>query len=162
MSNPNLTNVVVVDVSTTEYEADLDQGLKDDEVLQPGRHTFKRGGFLARHGIQAGQHAATQKRILLNLDSDVLTYFEKYSGEDNTLQAKINQVLREVMELKQDRPLPQDPHRRQQPHSHYQQYRDHNQQQARAKLRCVIDLEDPAAERPATELSEAECNQRAD
>lgn len=98
MSNPNLANLIVVDVSTKEYETELAHGLKDDEVLQPGRHTFKRGGFLARHGMQSDQHVATQKRILLTLDSDVLTYFSGQASEDLTLQAQINHALRKVME----------------------------------------------------------------
>lgn len=40
---------IIIEVSEEDYQRDLAAGLDDDEVLKPGRHTFKRGGFLARH-----------------------------------------------------------------------------------------------------------------
>jgi hypothetical protein len=40
---------VIIEVSEEDYQRDLAAGLDEDEVLKPGRHTFKRGGFLARH-----------------------------------------------------------------------------------------------------------------
>ena len=40
---------VIVDVSPEEYQADLRKGLAEDETLAPGRHVFRRGGFLRRH-----------------------------------------------------------------------------------------------------------------
>ena len=36
-------------VTQEEYEARLKRGWTDDDMLKPGRHKFKRGGFLARH-----------------------------------------------------------------------------------------------------------------
>jgi len=36
-------------VTEREYEAGLKRGWTDDDMLKPGRHKFKRGGFLARH-----------------------------------------------------------------------------------------------------------------
>jgi hypothetical protein len=40
---------VIIEVSEEDYRRDLAAGLDEDEILKPGRHTFKRGGFLARH-----------------------------------------------------------------------------------------------------------------
>ncbi|MBI3959384.1 MAG: hypothetical protein HY328_11315 [Chloroflexi bacterium] len=40
---------IVVVETEEEYQAELALGLEEDEVLQPGRHIFRRGGFLARH-----------------------------------------------------------------------------------------------------------------
>jgi hypothetical protein len=40
---------VIIEVSEEDYHRDLAAGLDEDEVLKPGRHKFKRGGFLARH-----------------------------------------------------------------------------------------------------------------
>jgi hypothetical protein len=40
---------VIIEVSEENYQRDLAAGLDEDEILKPGRHKFKRGGFLARH-----------------------------------------------------------------------------------------------------------------
>jgi hypothetical protein len=40
---------VIIEVSEEDYRRDLAAGLDEEEILKPGRHTFKRGGFLARH-----------------------------------------------------------------------------------------------------------------
>jgi len=40
---------VIIEVSEENYQRDLAAGLDRDEVLKPGRHTLKRGGFLKRH-----------------------------------------------------------------------------------------------------------------
>jgi hypothetical protein len=40
---------IIIEVSEENYQRDLASGLDEDEVLKPGRYTFKRGGFLARH-----------------------------------------------------------------------------------------------------------------
>ncbi len=98
---------IVVNVTEKEYHADLARGLRADEVLQPGRHTFKRGTFLARHGLKSEQTSATAKvRISINLDYDVLTYFKRRAAQPNAApyQTQINHVLRTVMERGQDTP----------------------------------------------------------
>jgi hypothetical protein len=40
---------VIIEVSEENYQRDLAAGLDEEEILKPGRHKFKRGGFLARH-----------------------------------------------------------------------------------------------------------------
>jgi len=40
---------VIIEVSEENYRRDLAAGLDEDEVLKPGRHKLRRGGFLARH-----------------------------------------------------------------------------------------------------------------
>ena len=42
-------DIVIIEVSEEDYQRDLAAGLDEDEVLKPGRHKLKRGGFLARH-----------------------------------------------------------------------------------------------------------------
>lgn len=96
---------IVVNVTEKEYQADLARGLHTDEVLQPGRHTFKRGAFLARHRLKPGQTAAKAKvRISINLDYDVLTYFKRRAAQPNAApyQTQINNVLRMEMERERD------------------------------------------------------------
>ncbi len=44
-----LAHTVEVHISSEEYQSDLHQGLTEDETLSPGRHLFRRGGFLQRH-----------------------------------------------------------------------------------------------------------------
>lgn len=40
---------IVIEVTQEEYDQQLATGLTEDEVLKPGRHIFRRGGFLERH-----------------------------------------------------------------------------------------------------------------
>ena len=40
---------IIIEVSEENYQRDLASGLDEDEVLKPGRHVLRRGGFLARH-----------------------------------------------------------------------------------------------------------------
>ena len=40
---------VIIEVSEENYQRDLAAGLDEDEILKPGRHKLRRGGFLARH-----------------------------------------------------------------------------------------------------------------
>lgn len=100
MRNPTKAQAITVDVTEEEYQADRARGLQADEVLQPGRHTFKRGGFLTRHRLKAGQTPASVKvRISINLDFDVLTYFKRRAAQPNAApyQTQINNALRAVM-----------------------------------------------------------------
>ncbi|MGB0386769.1 MAG: BrnA antitoxin family protein [Ardenticatenaceae bacterium] len=94
--------IITLDVTVKEYQQDLASGLREDEVLQPGRHRFKRGGFLARHGLQ-GERAATaagKVRILIDLDHDILDYFKQRARQPNAVpyQTQINKALRELIE----------------------------------------------------------------
>ncbi|HXI23610.1 MAG TPA: hypothetical protein VNG71_07025 [Pyrinomonadaceae bacterium] len=36
-------------VTQADYDAGLERGWTDDDMLKPGRYKFKRGGFLERH-----------------------------------------------------------------------------------------------------------------
>ena len=75
MHNENQMPEVTVEVTEEEYQADLARGLAEDEVLQPGRHTFRRGTFLARHGLTPEQRAIPAKvRVSIALDQDVLAF----------------------------------------------------------------------------------------
>jgi len=99
MSKSDLPEVVI-DISEEEYRAELDTGLTADEVLTPGRHRFRRGGFLARHNLTPSQTPPTgQKPVTLLLDEDVLAFFqERAQGADtHSYQAEINAALRDVM-----------------------------------------------------------------
>ena len=45
----NKNKEITVEVTQEEYDEQIASGLTDDEVLKPGRHIFRRGGFLERH-----------------------------------------------------------------------------------------------------------------
>lgn len=91
---------IVVDVTMDEYKADLAKGLQGDETLQPGRHTFRRGGFLQRHAESA---APAKIRISINLDADILDHFKARAAQPNAApyQTQINNALRAVIEQEQ-------------------------------------------------------------
>lgn len=98
------TKEIVIDITNKEYQADLAKGLREDEILKPGRHKFKRGGFLRRHGMKPQEATAPVKvRISINLDLDVLEYFKQRAAAPNAApyQTQINYTLREVMEKEQ-------------------------------------------------------------
>lgn len=40
---------VTIEISEEDYQADLAAGIDEEATMKPGRHKFKRGGFLARH-----------------------------------------------------------------------------------------------------------------
>lgn len=46
---------VTIEVSEEDYLADLAAGIDEEETMKPGRHTLKRGGFLARHPELRGE-----------------------------------------------------------------------------------------------------------
>ena len=101
MKNATKAKAIIVEVTEAEYRRELANGLREDEVLKPGRHKFKRGGFLARHGIKPDQAASQVRvRVSLDLDLDVLNYFKQRAASPNaaSYQAQINNTLREVME----------------------------------------------------------------
>lgn len=89
-----------MEVTEEEFQADLERGLADDEVLHPGRHIFRRGGFLARHRAKPEDISASGKvNVALTLDSDVLAFFTERAEHTNaaSYQTEINAALREVM-----------------------------------------------------------------
>lgn len=95
---------VIVDVSSEEYQADLRKGLAEDETLAPGRHVFRRGGFLRRHADATIATATSPKvRISINLDADILEYFKNRALDPDSApyQTQINNALRSVMETAQ-------------------------------------------------------------
>jgi hypothetical protein len=48
--NPEaLSKEVELVVTQEQYEAGLERGWTDDDMLKPGRYKMKRGGFLAQH-----------------------------------------------------------------------------------------------------------------
>jgi hypothetical protein len=61
------TEEIVVDVTEDEYKEDMRRGLREDEVMKPGTHRFKRGGFLSRHGITS---SPAKVRISVDIDID--------------------------------------------------------------------------------------------
>lgn len=101
MKNGTKAKEIIVEVTEAEYRRELATGLREDEVLKPGRHKFKRGGFLARHGIKPDQATSQVKvRVSIDLDLDVLNYFKQRAASPDAApyQIHINNTLREVME----------------------------------------------------------------
>lgn len=44
----NLADEIELVVTEEDYQEGLKRGWTDDDMLKPGRYTFRRGGFLAR------------------------------------------------------------------------------------------------------------------
>jgi hypothetical protein len=45
----NKSKNIIVEVTQEQYDEQIASGLSEDEVLKPGRHIFRRGGFRERH-----------------------------------------------------------------------------------------------------------------
>lgn len=100
MNNSDQAAVITVEVTEEEYQADLARGLAEDEVLQPGRHTFRRGAFLGRHGLTPEPRSTPAKvRVSIELDQDVLAFVKDHAAEANdaAVATQINALLRTVM-----------------------------------------------------------------
>lgn len=100
MNNNSQTEVVTIQVSDEEYQADLARGLEEDEVLRPGRHAFRRGAFLARHGLTTEQEVQSAKvRVTIDLDQDVFEFVTRRAAQagDTSHESQINEVLRHAM-----------------------------------------------------------------
>ena len=76
MNRENDADTTIINVTEEEYYRDLSRGFHEDEVMEPGRHKFKRGGFLRRHGIDARQ---PKIRISVDIDRDAVckTFFKQ-------------------------------------------------------------------------------------
>ena len=88
---------IIVKVTADQHAEQLAEGLTDDEVLKPGKHTFRRGGFRERH---PNFNLLNSKiRVTLELDGDVLRYFQKRAEQSNaeSYEAEINAELRAAM-----------------------------------------------------------------
>ena len=100
MKNKAEAQEIVVEVTEEEFQADLERGLAEDEVLHPGRHVFRRGGFLARHRATPEDISASEKvNVAIILDRDVFAFFTERAERTDTAsyQTEINAALREVM-----------------------------------------------------------------
>lgn len=88
---------IIVDVTPEQHTAQLSQGLTEDEILSVGTHVFKRGGFRERHPNFNSKNSKI--RITLEVDGDVLRYFQKRAEQSNaeSYETEINAELRAAM-----------------------------------------------------------------
>ena len=103
-------NEIIIEISDDESRLERSDGLDADEVLLAGVHTFRRGGFLSRHGIDPEQMPRPIKvRVTLDLDLDVVTYYRQRAAQpyQGSYQNEINATLRKMMEQShQDESMP--------------------------------------------------------
>jgi len=98
----NKVEEIVINVTKGEYEADLERGLQEDEILQPGYHKFKRGGFLTRHGLDPDQvtsvkiYALTIPDELVNRAAFLAKLYRKANLEEWLIR-----IIRERIELEE-------------------------------------------------------------
>ena len=88
---------IVVEVTPEQFASQLREGLSEDEILKPGKHIFRRGGFQSRHPNFDSKNSKV--RITLEIDADVFGYFKnraEQSKADST-ENQINAELRAAM-----------------------------------------------------------------
>ncbi|MDM8550884.1 hypothetical protein QUF72_12425 [Desulfobacterales bacterium HSG2] len=99
MNKESNTEEIIVDVTEEEYKSDLARGLHEDEVMKAGRHKFRRGGFLTRHGITSDP---AKIRISVDIDLDILNYFKERASHADSYKTEFNDILRELIETEKN------------------------------------------------------------
>lgn len=95
MNKEKYNDDIIVDVSEIEYQKDLARGFHEDEVMKPGRHRFKRGGFLKRHCTDT---EPGKIRISVEIDLDLLSYFKERASGPDLYKTEFNKILRELID----------------------------------------------------------------
>ena len=97
------SKAIFLEVTPEQYQAKLARGIAPSEMLPPGRHQFKRGGFLKHLGITREELSAAGVKVGISiyLDSDVLEYFKQRAAAPDALpyQTQINNELRAIMQM---------------------------------------------------------------
>jgi hypothetical protein len=91
---------IIVEITEEDYQEQLADGVEDEFLLKPGRHTFRRGGFLERHpDFKPGETHEVIVNITLPLDLEVVKYFERRTAElkADSLKTLMADALREAM-----------------------------------------------------------------
>lgn len=88
---------VTMVVTQKDYDHALSLGISPDEVLKPGAHIGRRGGFLERHkkDLESGR-IETKSGTYVKLDRDILRYFKAKASRRNAApdHNQINEALR--------------------------------------------------------------------
>lgn len=89
---------VIIEVTQEEYDKQIASGLTDEEVLRPGKHKFRRGGFRERFPNHTRKES--KARINIYIDLDVLDHFRQRAEKPNAApyQTQINAELHSIME----------------------------------------------------------------
>ncbi len=89
---------LVVEITQEQRDAQLASGLSEDEIVPPGKHTFRRGGFKER--FPKYDPKTSKARINIYIDLDVLDHFRSRADKPNAApyQTQINAELRKIME----------------------------------------------------------------
>lgn len=91
---------VVIEIKKEDYERDLASGIPEDELLKPGKHTFRRVPPERRATKEDLHPSNTKVEFQMKLDLDVLRHFQSQTENEEikTLQLLLNEKLRAVME----------------------------------------------------------------
>jgi uncharacterized protein (DUF4415 family) len=81
-------------VTEEEYQAELAEGLTDDEVMKPGTYKVRKSPWAAK------LKNAKRIKVSIYLEDEVLTYFRQRAEQPNAApyQTQINNELRKIME----------------------------------------------------------------
>jgi uncharacterized protein (DUF4415 family) len=81
-------------VTEEEYQAELAEGLAEDEVMKPGTYKVRKSPWAAK------LKNAKRIKVSIYLEDEVLTYFRQRAEQPNAApyQTQINNELRKIME----------------------------------------------------------------
>jgi uncharacterized protein (DUF4415 family) len=91
---------VIIEITEADYQEQLAEGVEEEYALKPGRHVFRRGGFLERHPDFDPKKVEIKVHVEIELDLEVLNYFKQRAAEPNapSYETQISRVLREYVE----------------------------------------------------------------
>jgi uncharacterized protein (DUF4415 family) len=81
-------------VTEEEYQAELAEGLTEDEVMKPGTYKVRKSPWAAK------LKKSKRIKVSIYLEDEVLTYFRQRAEQPNAApyQTQINNELRKIME----------------------------------------------------------------
>lgn len=100
MKGKNKSKGFEVEITQAEHKQMIAEGADPEYALKPGKHRFRRGGFLERHPDFDPKRVETKVRVTMYLDADIVEYFKRRATQPDAApyQTQINSALRQVIE----------------------------------------------------------------
>lgn len=99
MKAKNKRKTFEVEITEADHRQMIAEGADPEYALKPGRHTFRRGGFLERHPEFDPAKVETKVQVTIYLDAEVFNYFKARAAQPDadSYETQINEALRDAM-----------------------------------------------------------------
>jgi len=99
MKAKNKRKTFEVEITEADHRQMIAEGADPEYALKPGRHKFRRGGFLERHPEFDPTKVETKVQVTVYLDAEVFNYFKERAAQPDAApyETQINDALRDAM-----------------------------------------------------------------